>query len=167
MKGNQVKLGVLIAFMLVGILTLATAFDSSGGSATVDVLDLPSESPSPGDSTKPPKDKDGETSVGAQVGVYNGTENTGLAAQVGNKLEKAGYVIVEVGNTVGGQKNTIVFYAKPNFEPAATLMAEQQFNGAPVQAKPADLKVLNSSGNESSPSRSVQVLVLVGDDYEG
>lgn len=166
MKGNQVKLGVLIAFMLIGILTLATAFDSESSSVTPS-SDAASVSPTASPSKAPKKKTDGETSVGAQVGVYNGTASTGLAAEVGNKLERAGYVIVEVGNTVGNQKSTIVYYSKPNFEPAATLMADQQFNGAPVEPKPTDLKILNSSGNESSPSKSAQVLALVGDDYSG
>ena len=165
MKGNQVKLGVLIAFMLIGIITLATAFESGSSSTTPEPS--VSVSPSP-EASKPPRRKtDGETSVGVQVGVYNGTASTGLAATVGNKLERVGYVNVEVASTIDPQQSTIVYYSKPNFEPAATLMADQQFGGAPVEAKPTDLRIVNSSGNESNPSRGAQVLVLVGDDYSG
>lgn len=164
MRGSPVKLAVIIAAAIVGIVVLATAFDTGTPTIPTGPAAVVSPSSSVTKSPKPPK-KSPESVEGVQVGVYNGTTRSGLAAEVGIKLGKQGYVINEVGNTVDPAKTTLVYFSKPNYQAVAEQLAQTQFDGATVEQKPANLKVINDSGNVGPPSKTAQVLVLVGADY--
>lgn len=165
MEASPIKLAVIGVMLAIGIITLAFAFDS--GSVEVPTTVEVVTSPSPGGETpsKAPKGGSGET-VGVHLGIYNGTTESGLAATVGRTLEREGYVLDELGNTVDVQKRTVVYFTKPSDQAAAEQLAQTQFPGAPVVAKPSDLQVV-VNGKETSPARSVQVLVFVGGDYAG
>jgi hypothetical protein len=162
---SPVKLTVIGIMLLVGVITLATAFE--GGTPTVPTTAEVSPSPVPDSSAsaKPPKDTT-DSGSGVQLGLYNGTTQSGLAAEVGRTLSREGYVPNELGNTVDLINKTVVYFAKPADQASAELLADNSFPGAPVQAKPADLQVV-VNGNETSPSRSAQVLVMIGADYAG
>ena len=164
MKGSPVKLGIVVVLAVVGIITLATAFDSGVPTAAVGAVATPPPA-TPG-TTRPPKPQPSpDVGQGVRVGVYNGTRQTGEAAIVASKLEKQGYVVAEVLNTVDPMKTTIVYYVKPVDEAAAQALASSQFTGATVESVPDGITVKDAAGNQVAPIKSAQLLVLVGDDY--
>ena len=163
MKGSPVKLGVVVVLALVGIITLATAFDS--GTPTVPTGEA--VVPTPPGTTKAPKPPKTAPDVveGVHVGVYNGTSTTGEAAIVAAKLEREGYVVDETGNTVDPMPKTIVYFVKPPDEAAATALANAQFTGATVEQAPVGVTVQDAAGNEVSPAKAARLLVFVGNDF--
>lgn len=162
MRGSPVKLGIIIVLAVVGVVTLASAFDSgvpsvpTGDASVTQSPGLPKPSRSP--HAKP------DVVAGVHVGVYNGTKVTGEAAIVAKKLTNQAYVVDETGNTVDPIKTTTVYFVKPADEEAATTLASQ-FTGAAVELAPDGLTVQDSAGNEVSPVKSARLLVFVGDDY--
>lgn len=164
MRGSPVKLGIIIVLAVVGIVTLASAFDS--GVPTVPTGASVTQSPG---LPKPPRSPHVKSSpdvvAGVHVGVYNGTKVTGEAAIVAKKLTNQAYVVDETGNTVDPIKTTTVYFVKPADEEAATTLATSQFTGAAVELAPDGLTVQDSAGNEVSPVKSARLLVFVGDDY--
>jgi len=165
-RGSPVKLGIIIVLAVVGIITLATAFDSGVPTVSTDGAAM---TPSPGapTSTKSPRPPKPSPALveGVHVGVYNGTSQTGQAAVVASKLTKQGYVVDEVLNTVDPTKTTIVYFVKPADEAAATALATSQFTGATVEQAPEGLTVQDAGGSEVAPIKSARLLVFVGDDY--
>lgn len=164
MRGSPVKLGVIAAAFVVGVIILATAFGNGGAvpAAPSGDTDVVSPSPSP---AKSPKPKPSPSSTGVMTGVYNGTSESNLASTVATKLAKEGYVIGQVGNTTDPTTTTTIYYVKADDEAAATYLAENQFSGAQVEAEPAGLKIIDEGGSRSSPNRDLQLLVFIGDDY--
>lgn len=166
MKGSPVKLGIVIGLAVIGIITLATAFDFGGPAVPQGAVVVVAPSPATSEPTKSPKPKPSPDLVqGIHVGVYNGTKVTGEAAVVASKLEKQGYVVDEVLNTVDPMKTTIVYYVKPADEAAAQALASSQFTGATVEPVPDGVTVLDAAGNQVPPIKSAHLLVFVGDDY--
>lgn len=163
MRSSPVKLAVIAAAVVVGIAVLATAFDSGTTASVSAVTEVsPSVVAQPPKSPKPPKSPE---AAGVLTGVYNGTTESNLASSVAADLAKEGYVIQQVGNTTSPTQTTTIYFVRPDDEAAATLLAEKSFNGAPVEAKPSDLKIIDESGDRASPNRDLQLLVFVGDDY--
>ena len=166
MKGSPVKLGIVVVLAVVGVITLATAFDSGVPSVPTGIASVTPSTAVPG-TTKPPKSPKPPADLvqGVSVGVYNGTKQTGEAAIVASKLTRAGYRMDEVLNTVDPTRTTIVYFVKPADEEAANALAASQFTGATVEQAPADLMVRNAAGDEVAPIKSARLLVFVGDDY--
>lgn len=163
MKGSPVKLAIVVVLAVVGVITLATAFDS--GVPTVPTgAEITLPAPVPGTTKSPVSKPSPDLVQGISVGVYNGTEQTGAAASVAARLEKQGYVVPEVGDTVDPMKTTIVYFVKPADEAAAQALADTQFAGAPYELVPDGITVMDA-GNEVPPIKSAHLLALVGDDY--
>jgi hypothetical protein len=116
-----------------------------------------------GSSTPPPaasKPSSSSTKVNrkdTQIAVLNGTTQTGLARNVGNKLESSGFTILSVGDNADQQiSTTTIAYAAGN-EKAAKVVA--QIMGVPSSAvKPTDLNTA------TSVSPDAKVVVVVGSD---
>ena len=171
MAGSPVKLGIIVAALVIGIVTLATAFESgsSMGLPEIPGIDLPStvlpSSPAAGtETTKTQK----PTEAGVLTGVYNGTDQPGEAGIVANKLARSGCCsVAEAWNTVDPQPKTIIYYAKPSDESAAQSLADRYFSGAPIQPKPEEppLKIKDTEGHIMEPSKQTRLIVFIGDDY--
>jgi hypothetical protein len=167
---SPVKLAVIGVMLLIGVITLAAAFDDGipQANTTVEVANPESPAADDGSSTTTDggKDNANQTSEGVQIGVYNGTTTEGVAGEQARLLEREGYVIAELGNTVSPIKKSVIYFSKPNDQAAAEYLADNQYPGTAVQAKPEDLQVV-VEGNETSPTRSAAVLVMIGADNAG
>lgn len=164
MKGSPVKLGIIVVLAAVGIITLATAFDSGVPTIPSGALLTPLPA-TPGTPRSPRVKPSPDVVQGIHVGVYNGTKQTGEAAIVAAKLARQGYVVDEVLNTVDPMKTSVVYYVKPADQAAAQALATSQFTGATVAAVPDGITVLDAAGNQVPPIKSARLLVLVGDDF--
>ena len=81
MKGSPVKLGIVVGLAVIGIITLATAFDFGGAGVPQGAVVVVAPSPATTEPAKSPKPKPSPDLVqGIHVGVYNGTKVTGEAA---------------------------------------------------------------------------------------
>jgi hypothetical protein len=167
---SPVKLAVIGVMLLIGVITLATAFDGGTPQAntTVEVENPPSPEATDGTGTTTGGGKKDQTSSeGVHIGVYNGTDTEGVAGEQARVLEReGGYVIDELGNTVSPIKKSVIYFSKPNNQASAEYLADNFYPGAAVQAKPEDLQVV-VEGNETSPTRSAVVLVMIGADDAG
>ena len=92
-----------------------------------------------------------------QVAVLNGTTQTGLARNVGNKLESSGFTILSVGDNADQQiATTSISYASGD-EAAARVVA--QIMDVPSSAvKPID------TNTAAAVSPDAKVVVVVGSD---
>jgi hypothetical protein len=92
-----------------------------------------------------------------QVAVLNGTTQTGLARNVGNKLESSGFTILSVGDNADQQIATTSISYVDGSERAARVVA--QIMGVPATAvQPIDL---NTS---AAVDPAAKVVVVVGSD---
>ena len=162
MKGSPVKLGVIIAAAIVGIVTLATAFNVGTPTAATS---SPSASPTHTKSPKPAKVSPDSQIEGLQVGVYNGTSTKGLAARAANEVQRLGASPAQVGDATSTFTVTTVYYAKPSSKDSALALATH-FSGSKVEAEPSGLEIIDSqTGTTGPPSKTAEVLLMVGSDY--
>jgi hypothetical protein len=146
---------ILAAAVIVGLLVLRNGFPgnaSQGITGTVSPAS-PAATVTPRTTVASPTPSRSPRIEGVVVLVLNGTDQTGLAADVGNTLEDEGYTVKDPGNAPNRQR-TVIFY-RENFQPEAELMREQFFPTAAVRP--------------SGPSvpEDVELQLILGADFLG
>jgi hypothetical protein len=92
-----------------------------------------------------------------QIAVLNGTTQTGLARNVGNKLESSGFTILSVGDNADQQISTTTISYAAGSDKAAKVVA--QIMGAPSSAvQPID------TNTATAVSPAAKIVVIVGKD---
>jgi len=167
MAGSPVKLGIIAALVVVGVVVLAGAFNVG----SIDLGGLPDggqgltgpTSPPPTTTTRSPGPSKPAEVQGVEIGVYNGTVQTGLAGDVARTLQREGYVPKQVCDANSPVRKTAIYWADPGSQAAATQMEQVQFPGASVAELPTDLQV-KCNGQLVSPAKGISLVVLVGAD---
>jgi hypothetical protein len=147
---------ILAAAVVVGLLVLRNGFPSNASQGITGTVSPTSPavtaSPSPPTSPSPSPSRSPQIE-GVVVRVLNGTNETGLAADVSTTLENEGYTL-RVADNAPNRQRTAIFY-RENFLPEAQLMLERFFPTA--QLKPAGPSVPND----------VDLQVILGADFLG
>jgi hypothetical protein len=163
------RIVIILALAAGGIAVLANGFGSAavvappagaGGTETASPTPSPSSSPS-----QPPKETPSPQIEGVQIAVFNGTNETGLAAQVQQVLEADGYVAAQDPADADTKPvpKTIVYFrggadAAQN-RSNARYIADSYFDGARVALLDPELAV--------DIADSAQAIIIVGVDYPG
>ena len=163
------RIVIVVALAVGGIAVLANGFNSgavvppptgAGGTGSSPSGTSPSSSPS-----QPPKETPSPQIEGVQIAVFNGTNETGLAAQVQQVLEADGYVAAQDPADAATKPvpKTIVYFrggadAAQN-RSDAKYIANTYFHGARVALLDPDLAV--------GIADSAQAIIIVGVDYVG
>ncbi len=167
---SPARLAVLVALVVGGIAVLLNGFDNSGGTAVAG-----GTSPSPTAAVSPtaasPTANGGANATpkpqkeGVNIMVLNGTNTTGLGAQVQEFLVGKGYVApVDAADapTKPISRTTVYFRGGQDADQAksdATYMATKYLHDAEV-------KVLGADFQDSVPA-DAELTVVVGTDYPG
>lgn len=159
MTTSTLRFVIIVALVVGGVFVITRAFSEpvapgpSGGVTT-----SPTASTSP---TKPPKGSPSPQIVGVVLGVYNGTNVTGLAAETATKLtDKYGYNVpaTDVGDApTKPVAVTQLFYRTAQDKVEAEALANNFFKGLNVQ-----IQKLQAGTNIP---RDVQVAIYLGNDY--
>jgi hypothetical protein len=163
------RIVIILALTVGGIAVLANGFGSAavvppptgaGGSGTESPSSSPSTTPS-----QPPKETPSPQIEGVQIAVFNGTNETGLAAQVQQLLEADGYVAAQDpadADTKPAPKTIIYFRGGADAaqnRSNARHIADTYFDGARVALIDPDLA--------ANIADSAQAIIIVGVDYPG
>jgi LytR cell envelope-related transcriptional attenuator len=164
------RIVIILALAAGGIAVLANGFATGavvppagggGGSETTSPSDAsPTNSPS-----QPPKETPSPQIEGVRIAVFNGTNETGLAAEVQQILEADGYVAAQDPADADPKPvpKTIVYFrggvdAAQN-RSNARYIADTYFDGARVALLDPDLAV--------NIADDAQAIIIVGVDYVG
>jgi LytR cell envelope-related transcriptional attenuator len=167
------RIVIIVALVVAGVAILWNGFGDAGsgalpdggGGATTGATGStgPTGSVSPSDSSSPtPQDTPSPQIEGVTVQVFNGTNETGLAAEVQQSLQNDGYSApADPGNVPSAPVAQTVVYFRGGADRAqnrsdATYLAETYFPSAKV-------KVLSEDVADVDPS--VNVVVILGVDY--
>jgi hypothetical protein len=144
---------ILAAAVIVGLLVLRNGFPSNASQGITGAVTptTPAATVSPPSSSPLPTPSRSPQIEGVVVLVLNGTDETGLAADVTQTLKDQGYTTRTPTNAPNRQRTTI-FYAE-NFLPEAQLMKEEFFPKA----------VLRPAG--PSVPEDVDLQLIVGADF--
>ena len=163
------RIVIILALTVGGIAVLANGFGSAavvppptgaGGSGTESPSSSPSTTPS-----QPPKETPSPQIEGVQIAVFNGTNETGLAAQVQQLLEADGYVAAQdPADAVTKPAPKTIIYFRGGADAAqnrsnARHIADAYFDGARVALLDPDLA--------ANIADSAQAIIIVGVDYPG
>jgi len=176
MTGGPVRLIIIAAFAVVGVIVLTEAFPSVTPAATPAPVSTTTigggttptgggggdggtqqggggtkttPTPAPGPSPQDPSD--------VRVGVYNGTTTPNLASDAIAQLTKLGYVTpLDPDNApVQNVTTTTIYYRDAQGKTDAETLADQFFKGSDVQKLPATASV----------PHSVELAIYLGSDY--
>lgn len=163
------RIVIILALAVGGIAVLANGFATGavvtpptggGGSDTTSPSSSASSSP-----TQPPKETPSPQIEGVQIAVFNGTNETGLAAQVQQVLDADGYVAAQdpADTDTKPVPKTIVYFrggadASQN-RSNARYIADTYFDGAQVAILDPELAV--------DIADNAQAIIIVGVDYVG
>jgi hypothetical protein len=163
------RIVIILALAAGGIAVLANGFGSAGvvtppagvgGTETASPTTSPTPSP-----TQPPKETPPPVIEGVQIAVFNGTNETGLAAEVQQLLEADGYVAAQDAadaDTKPVPKTIVYFRGGANAaqnRSNARYIADTYFEGARVALLDPELAV--------DIADSAQAIIIVGVDYPG
>lgn len=104
---------ILVAAVALGIAVVRSGFPAGpeaaprGGSPPP--TSAPTTTPAAPTTTASPRPRPRPTIEGTVVQVLNGTDQAGLAAQVSETLEKAGFTVATPGNAADAPRTTIYF----------------------------------------------------------
>lgn len=164
------RLVIILALAVGGIAVLANGFESGAvvtppaGGAGSNTASPSSSSPSSSPS-RPPKETPSPQIEGVQIAVFNGTNETGLAAQVQQLLEADGYVAAQDpadADTKPAPKTIVYFRGgadAPQNRSNARYIADTYFDGARVAILDPKLA--------AGIADSAQAIIIVGVDYAG
>ena len=172
MNLGTARIVVIVALVVAGLALLANGFGDGatsvaapGGVAAVSPTGSPSTAAQPSGSTTtpPPSLPSPLAPADVKIAVFNGTSAAGLAAQGEQTLTDAGYTSGQppADSPVKPVAKTTIYYrtgadAAQN-QADAQEIADSYFKGAKVAALGADF--------ESVVSKSIQVVVVLGQDY--
>ena len=170
MNLGTARIVIILALAVGGIAVLANGF-ASGGVVTPPSGGGGSETTSPSESsptespTQPPKETPSPQIEGVLIAVFNGTNETGLAAQVQQLLEADGYVAAQDPADADPKPvpKTIVYFrgganAAQN-RSNARYIATTYFDNAKVSLLDQELAV--------DIAADAQAVIIVGVDYVG
>jgi hypothetical protein len=166
---GSLRFVVIVALIAGGVLLIARAFPEASNSALAgDGSPKPSETGSPSASSTEGADggqqQQPTSAQGVKVAVYNGTFQTGLAAETALKLEQRFGVKIDDKTSILDAEakpvdQTAIYYATPDDKAYAELLARGYFKKHGVDPKiakfPAGFK----------PPSGVQLAVYVGTDF--
>lgn len=170
MNIGTARIVIIVALVVVGVAVLVNGFGDGGsealpdgGGAVVPTGPTGSTGPTPSASVSPtPRVTPSPRVDGVLVQVFNGTNETGLAAEVQQTLEADGYTApADPGNVPSPPVAETVVYFRTGPDRAqnksdATYLAETYFPGAKVKALNEDV---------GDVADSVNVVVILGVDY--
>ena len=165
MTGSPLKLALIVAAAVVGIVVLATAFQGPSpiaGPGPVALSVPPSEDGLPpiNERTSPPP-----AQQGTEIAVFNGTAELGLAGKVEEMLVKRGYVAAQLGDSVDSFSQTTIYYKKTRDKTSADALNAAFFQGgAVVEQLPAGVEV-SVGGVTTTVDKDARVAIFLGDDY--
>ena len=170
MNLGTARIVIVLALAVGGIAVLANGFESgavvtpptgAGGSDTAS----PSGASASSSPSQPPKETPSPQIEGVQIAVFNGTNETGLAAQVQQVLEADGYVAAQDPADADTKPvpKTIIYFrggadAAQN-RSNARYIADKYFDGARVALLDPELAV--------DIADEAQTIIIVGVDYPG
>jgi hypothetical protein len=150
--GALAVLGVVIAIVLVLV---------NRGGDEPDFNALPSSSPTQTTTRSSPTPTASESKISpvqtlrpkakVTIAVLNGTGRAGLAAKVQDKLEKAGYNVITIGNASRTIKTTVFFRKGAKADAQALLDAYDEFGRVAAAGDESDDKAL--------------ITIILGSDY--
>jgi hypothetical protein len=145
-SAGVVAVAVVLVLLLTGGSDKPTASNEIGGSSPTPATSKPSASSATKVNRK-----------ATQIAVLNGTTQTGLARNVGNKLESSGFTILSVGDNADQQISTTTISYAAGSDKAAKVVA--QIMGAPSSAvQPID------TNTATAVSPAAKIVVVVGKD---
>ncbi len=154
------RIAVVVALVVGGVAVLASAFDTPASAPVVPgshVSSSPSTRPHSTPTPTPPPRK-----TGVKIAVFNGTSSAGIAAQVQQMLQQAGYVPAQqaTNSPVTPINHTVVYYrndaAAAQNHADAQYIATKYFKGARV----AELGL-----SFTDLARGASVAIVLGQDY--
>lgn len=166
---STLRFVIILALVVGGVLVINQAFpDTSSGTGSIaDGGGLPSETQSPSPSASPSETETQTTSPpagpteGTVIAVFNGTGESGLAADVEDHLiSKYGYTEGQPpGNAPSTVPVTTIYYAKNSDKVEAEFLAQEDrfFRQLDVQVAKFD--------SSTEVDSSVQLIIYVGNDY--
>lgn len=164
------RIVIILALAVGGIVVLANGFGSGAivtpptGAAGSDTASPSGSSPTSSPS-QPPKETPSPQIEGVQIAVFNGTNETGLAAQVQQLLEADGYVAAQDPADADSKPvpKTIIYFRAgadaPQNRSNARYIADTYFDGARVAVLDPELA--------AGIADSAQAIIIVGVDYAG
>jgi hypothetical protein len=138
--------GVVLVLLLTGGSDTPPASNEIGGSP-----------PPPPAASKPTSSSTKVDRKATQIAVLNGTTQTGLARNVGNKLESSGFTILSVGDNADQQIATTTISYAAGGDKAAKVVA--QIMGVPATG----VKAIDTN-TAAAVSPDAKVVVVVGSD---
>jgi hypothetical protein len=167
---STLRFVIIVALVVGGVLVINQAFPESSGGGTGTIADgggLPTASESPSPSASPSETETQTTSPaagpteGTVIAVFNGTGESGLAADVeAHLIEKYGYTEGQPpGNAPSTVPVTTIWYAKNSDKVEAEFLAQKDrfFRQLDVQVAKFD--------SSTEVDSSVQLIIYVGNDY--
>ena len=169
MTTSTIRFGVIVALVVVGAVLIAKFPQTGTDVAGATTPPSPSASATgghtggTGNTGNGGQTSDTAALEGVKVAVYNGTTQTGLAADVAAALIKR-YSVKINSNSIGNAPSipvdqTAVYFVAPADKAAATSLAEAFF-----KRLPSPPKVQKLPDNTTAPA-GVQVAVYLGTDY--
>jgi hypothetical protein len=161
---STLRFAIIVALVVGGVALISQAFPEGPSTAGPPSGSSESQGPSPTQTpTSTPRATQTPQVAGVVLGVYNGTEVTGLAADTADKLERRfGYSVPTDPGYVGDTPTkpvevTILYYASPSDRVEAEYLAAKFLKDITPQIE-------KLSGGTDIPS-DVQVAVYLGNDY--
>jgi hypothetical protein len=168
---SPARLAVIVALVVGGVAVLLNGFSGSGGASAVGeggtpptaAASSPTTTSSPTETPSKPVETPAPVVDGVTVMVFNGTNTTGLGAQVDELLTGKGYdTPVVPGNAPSKpvDKTIVYFRGGPDAdqnESNATHMSKRFLGGTDVKPLGAEF--------ESLVPTTTQLVVVVGEDY--
>ena len=181
MTGGPIRLIIIAALAVVGVIVLTEAFPSvtpaatpapvtadNGGGGAVSTGGQNGGGGNGGEGgqqggggTKstptPPPGPSPQDPSNVRVGVYNGTTTANLASDAINQLTKTGYVSPNTPQNAPQQNvtTTTIYYRDEQGKVDAQALAQSFFKGADIQKLPASANV----------PRNVELAIYLGSDY--
>jgi len=156
---STLRFAIIVALVVSGVLLINRAFPEGGTAALPPSGGLSSTPPPTTAPPTTPPPKSSPQIEGVRIGVFNGTNVTGLAAETASTLEKKfGYIQAQLGDTP--QKplaQTTLYYRTADDKIEAQALAQNFFKGLKV--------VISHLPAETGVDKSVQVAIYLGTDY--
>jgi hypothetical protein len=149
------KLAVIVAAVVAGILLLTKGFDESGPAPRTVVTETPTTTPTTTTAAPPDEEPAACVRQGVIVYVYNGTQENGLAALAADELQAEGYVVPAVGNAPSPFQVTTLYFKGAQNRVEAECLEDSLGVDAEIQRLAADLDV----------PKDAQVAIYLGNDY--
>jgi hypothetical protein len=157
---STLRFAIIVALVVGGVVLISRAFPEGSSTSGPPVIPTESQTPTP-TPTQTPTPPPTPQVAGVVLGVYNGTEVTGLASDTAIKLEKKYQYDIppeNLGDTpTKPVEVTILYYASASDKIEAQYLAANFFKDITPQIE-------KLPGGTDIP-RDVQVAIYVGNDY--